>query len=581
MKRCWFFMNFAVIWLLQTAHFAALGQERWDQLQPGASFLQQGEPYCPPFTTLPDYCPPGYGQGINQFAPVVPGPSQAPNLALQPSNQLNAPGQTQNPSILPPSAQPTISLPTEDYSQLASVSNGNNSGLFRDISAGGESLNGPTPTFGDFLAPAGTTLFVQPPPGASVRITGAFRNPDETLADFVFFQNHNGRLVADGNNLSANGINLPDTQFTSIASASQISGANNFAINNGDPAFQAAFVSALLTSYAHNSTIVLRGGQATISDDSGIYHVFQSYDLLSSSHSPIGLSVAGSPSLLTGVQKIAENNSPIPRDRVFFDYSFFKGAALTAVGSDVHRYAPGFEKTCFGGFSSLEVRLPMAATINSTQIADGVSGLDLSNFEFGNLMLSLKSVVYTDGVEYLTAGVGVSLPTADDVAVNLLDGTQLLRVKNQSVRLLPYLAALGQSGDWYAQYYAQLDLTLGGHDVLANLGNGLQQIGELKDQHYLYLSASLSKWMYRDFVRELGLSLTSEIHYSKTLDDADAVSQGNYLLGQAGYNADVVNATFGTTGVIGSTTGSLGVGVPLTADRGFDMEIRAFINRYF
>ena len=50
------------------------------------------------------------------------------------------------------------------------------------------------------------------------------------------------------------------------------------------------------------------------------------------------------PSSLTGRLRVQDNNSAIPQDRVFFDYSFFHNSQLLPSGPDASRYTPGFEK---------------------------------------------------------------------------------------------------------------------------------------------------------------------------------------------------------------------------------------------
>ena len=60
-----------------------------------------------------------------------------------------------------------------------------------------------------------------------------------------------------------------------------------------------------------------------------------------------------------GLTKIADDNSPLPRDRVIFDYDFFGGVPLGTGGVDVHRFSPGIEKTFFDGLASIEFVFPL------------------------------------------------------------------------------------------------------------------------------------------------------------------------------------------------------------------------------
>ena len=76
---------------------------------------------------------------------------------------------------------------------------------------------------------------------------------------------------------------------------------------------------------------------------------------------------------VVGRTKIADDTSPMPRDRVFFDYSFFDGVPLTPSGVNVNRFTPGFEKTFFGGLMSFEMKVPMATTLDSTIVEGGAT----------------------------------------------------------------------------------------------------------------------------------------------------------------------------------------------------------------
>ncbi len=68
--------------------------------------------------------------------------------------------------------------------------------------------------------------------------------------------------------------------------------------------------------------------------------------------------------------KLSENTSPIPRDRVFVNYSYFDNVPLQQGGVDVNRFVPGFEKTFFNGITSVEVRAPMASTLDQRSAHD-------------------------------------------------------------------------------------------------------------------------------------------------------------------------------------------------------------------
>ncbi|MEZ6117707.1 MAG: hypothetical protein R3C28_14205 [Pirellulaceae bacterium] len=59
--------------------------------------------------------------------------------------------------------------------------------------------------------------------------------------------------------------------------------------------------------------------------------------------------------------KFSENNSPFPRDRIFFNYNHFHNALTDPNGNsrDLNRYTFGVESTIFNDFNSVELRVPL------------------------------------------------------------------------------------------------------------------------------------------------------------------------------------------------------------------------------
>src|SRR5262245_41624217 len=100
------------------------------------------------------------------------------------------------------------------------------------------------------------------------------------------------------------------------------------------------------------------------------------------------------------VGKISENDSPIPRDRVFFSYNHFENVfqisetPQTPPGprvlrqEPIDRYTLGFEKTFFDGWTSVELRMPFVGTIDTQLTTVGYTSGNI-----GNLTAVLKSLV--------------------------------------------------------------------------------------------------------------------------------------------------------------------------------------------
>ena len=114
---------------------------------------------------------------------------------------------------------------------------------------------------------------------------------------------------------------------------------------------------------------------------------------------------------VVGRLKMADNGSPMPQDRLIFDYSYFGNVPLFRVpmlpgmfrsGVDVHRFTLGIEKTFLDGLTSLEVKAPMAATLESTTVI--LAPPNRSDGEFGNLAVTFKGLLLRRATCALSAG---------------------------------------------------------------------------------------------------------------------------------------------------------------------------------
>ncbi len=125
---------------------------------------------------------------------------------------------------------------------------------------------------------------------------------------------------------------------------------------------------------------------------------------------PGGSGFAPLPGNATPRFKMAEQTSPMPQDRVFFDYDFFKNVPLTVPSVDVNAYIPGFEKTFFNGWTSIEVRAPMSSSLSRDFFFDGSTST--ATGQIGNLGLTFKSLLIRRERFALSGGLAMTLPTA-------------------------------------------------------------------------------------------------------------------------------------------------------------------------
>lgn len=288
-----------------------------------------------------------------------------------------------------------------------------------------------------------------------------------------------------------------------------------------------------------------------------------------------------------GRVKLAENTSPIPRDRVFMNYSYFHNVPLGPRGADVDRFVPGFEKTFFAGLTSIEMRFPFAATLDSNVLSDGPT--DTSNFEYGNMSLVSKTLLIQNQVWAFSGGIQVALPTADDVTVSTSGGTPLVLVENEAVHLMPFVGGLYTPNDrLFFQWFLQVDCNA--NDNPAAIRNpfvgALAPAGGLDDTDFMYLDLSLGYWLYRGSrcSKISGLAPIFEVHWNSSLEDTGFVEQDGIRVGNNAGQIDLVNLVAGlviecggNTSVTAAYTGPA-VG---DEDRDFDGEFRLLFNHRF
>lgn len=294
------------------------------------------------------------------------------------------------------------------------------------------------------------------------------------------------------------------------------------------------------------------------------------------------------PSNNNGQLKLAENVSPIPRDRIFMNYSLFNRVPLTAEGIDVSRFSPGFEKTFLDKQASLEVRTPFSTTLDNSILTDGSTGT--GKLQFGNIFLSLKGVLIGTESWAITGGTSLILPTAQDTRLINSNGLELLNISNQSVHLMPFLGAVvTPTSDCYIQSIVQIDTPLSGNSVFERSSDGEYfESGKLNNFTMLYSDIAMGYWLYRAPSQNrggiLGIIPTLELHWNQSLTNSDSVSTDFGTINGTVSKFQNFNITSGVTFQLPRKTRlALGYAVPVgnSQDQLFNSELRVMLNRYF
>jgi hypothetical protein len=222
--------------------------------------------------------------------------------------------------------------------------------------------------------------------------------------------------------------------------------------------------------------------------------------------------------------KIADSNSPIPVDRVFFNYNHFHNALTTVDGRETHldRGVLGLEMATSNLMSSFEIRLPFASGLSSTQTFSQTA--DNTGAEFGNLSMAVKQLMCQTPTMRHSVGFGIVVPTAEESVVFDAFGRRFATVENEAVYLQPFTGLLWTPNDqFFVQLFGQLDVDCSGNTV--RLDQTGQQ-GVIQDQYLLFADASFGYWLYHDANHGIitGVAPMLELHYTTTLSDTDVLT---------------------------------------------------------
>ena len=517
----------------------------------------QQQMICPP-TVLPGSpsLPPIYNGGTggqSGLPPIVNQPGQPESGVPSPSDRV--PGATAptdpingQPTPDPPAAPQNPLVP--DLNPSADISDflANNS---RQPAFNASSDIAAPELMGDFFGPGGVPSIIS-------------ETFDFTTSDFQDF----GGVIE----LDIGGDSPPNDFFSVGPVVTDGSGARTVTLARGGGADDLATLG--------DSGLVFQGGTATQASASGPWVGSYSFG------KPVTLPAGG---LAVGRLKLAENYSPLPRDRVFFNYSLFKRVPLNERGITINRFSPGFEKTFMKGMSSFEFRAPFASTLTSDVLFSG--GTDTRNLEFGNLFFALKTILLQTPNWTFTGGLSVIVPTADDTRLLRADGSEKLVVQNEAVHVMPYLGFAytrpGSRRFW--QQTIQIDADSNGDPILFSRspGSALQQIGTRQDMTYLFLDGGFGFWLRRNtsssaIVR--GVAPIFEYHYNRSLNEVDSIRDGATIIQNTIQEIDNLNLLAGLVFDLRRRSRlSFGYTVPVGngSDRAFDSELRVTFNKYF
>jgi hypothetical protein len=343
-------------------------------------------------------------------------------------------------------------------------------------------------------------------------------------------------------------------------------------------------------SMAGNATLGLAGAPNMIGDSLGFPFFFVAPNGIARTLASVSL-VSGD-----GPTKIADDTSPLPTDRVFFDYNSFNNALLTANGGEIGliRYSIGVEKTFFDKTLSVEIKAPIDNGLDSTQDLLA-STADNEASAFGNLAIIPKLLLYSDSTWTLAGGLAIGVPTAPDASLRIGNNPLSIDIDNESVHLAPFLGLLIAPGNrLFSITYLQFDFDANGNTVTETAQGTVFARGKLRNPTLMYVDTTLGYWLYQSSPNEAGgygwltgIAPVVELHYTTTLQDAEPATNDRFnpLIIPLRSRLGILNLTAGLQFVLGPQNYLTVSGVaPLRTEPGdkqFDAEVVVQFNHRF
>jgi len=219
---------------------------------------------------------------------------------------------------------------------------------------------------------------------------------------------------------------------------------------------------------------------------------------------------------------------------------------------------------------------------------DGVAIGNGSDTAFGNLTLYPKVLLHNGPRLAVSGGMGIVLPTASDITARFADGTPLMNISNDAVRLQPFLGGMFTPSErLFVHGFLQCDVETTGNAVRLNAtGNGLQRAGTITDGTNLFVDAGVGYWLYKSQGTRgvTGIIPTVEIHQNIALGGSDVVNAGPFTVGNFAGRSSLTNVVAGSTiefnqrsHLTAAYVGPIGGG----SARAFDGGVQLMFNHFF
>ena len=282
---------------------------------------------------------------------------------------------------------------------------------------------------------------------------------------------------------------------------------------------------------------------------------------------PPGLNIkAPSQSITSRGFKIAENQSPIPQDRVFFGFNYwndvnqqlYKHFESPIKNVEVYRYVWGMEKTFNNGLGSIGFRLPLYNISAAPRVSTIPSGGTSS--ALGDLNLFIKHIFYSNPETGAVTSGGLAI--SPQTATSQFAGAKYLQPYNTTT-IQPFVGYFRKFDKVYIQGFSSFEFPIA-----------------FNQPTLMYNDFGVGYYVYRDPTGEgfiTAVAPTIEVHINTPLNHRGAYDRFDRF-----GTADTVNITYGVNTRFGQRSVLTMAAVsPVTGPRPFSIEGTILLNFFF
>jgi hypothetical protein len=282
--------------------------------------------------------------------------------------------------------------------------------------------------------------------------------------------------------------------------------------------------------------------------------------------------------------KIADNQSPLPQDRVYFNFNYYNNVNYAiqrkfnapVSGIQIYRYLGGVEKTFLDGLASVG----LTDSINNLSAVSSHPGLGGTSTAMGDLTVFTKLVLFQawednqamnalGGFGYpaqvgfrngylISGGLALTMPTGPGGFAGAAFSKSF-----RTLGIQPFLGYFYSRGNFYLQGFEAIDVPTDPNDmtlIFNDIGMG----------YYVYRNPNLDTFI-------TAFAPTFEVHANVPLNHTDVNNVRDPIA-----NKTVVDLTLGGNVQFGQRTVLLlGAVTPVTGPRPYAVEAVALLNFYF